>query len=156
MTFDNCTYPEHYIYYDHCGDLCAIRDDNVGYELDTQAARMYAIYDYDGSVSGTNEPTIISTHYNWWSVGDECIYDDYNGSDQGPFLWYCPWNEYESEIGYLRIDIPGLTDGIRDDPFGTAAALIGEAETDYIIGYASQFGRNYSIEYPNYPSIAGP
>eukprot|EP01084_Bolivina_argentea_P031560 58424_1 len=154
MQFDNCTHPEYYIYYDHCGRLCCDRDNqSLAEDPETQASRIYAIYDYDGSVSMSGEPTIISTHNNWWNANDDCIYHEVN--ENGPFLWYCPWDG-RHEIGYFRLDIPGLTDGFRENPNPIVAAIVGDPEADYITGYMSQFGRNYSILYPDYPSIAGP
>ena len=30
------------------------------------SARIYSIWDWDGSLSGMNEPTLIGSYLNWW------------------------------------------------------------------------------------------
>lgn len=161
ITYDNCIDPSYYIYDEYCG--AALGCDNG--EIDTQASRNFAMYDYDGSASQTGIPTIVTTHRDFWAISGDCNYSTIVNK------WYCPWyeaidnnkwgldgfvyNDTNSNssgvtyhnIAFLEVDIPGLTDGER----------VSNAESTYpkVVGYWSQFGRNYSTAQGIYPGIAG-
>lgn len=71
--------------------------------MDTGAAYMYNIIDFDGSSVGrNNQPTIIGSHISWWNLGCDCqVHPVYK-------VWLCNKSEGR-EIGMLHVVIPGIT-----------------------------------------------
>ena len=77
ITFENVSSQQR-ICLDNCGPTCGT--DHV-----TMASRLSNVWDFDGSVTGLEVPTIIGSNIEWWRADDSCQYL----SDMS--LWSCPW-----------------------------------------------------------------
>lgn len=81
----------------------------------SMSSKLSTVYDFDGSILNTNEPTILGSHENWWQNDDgSCSY--YPNLN----YWSCPWtfkplgvNHLSSSknftVGYMDFRVPGLT-----------------------------------------------
>jgi hypothetical protein len=62
------------------------------------------MWDFDGSVSGLNVPTLIGSNLAWWNADDSCSYLVDNE------LWSCPWRFESWDIyryGSGALDLAG-------------------------------------------------
>ena len=161
IVYDNCHEKAYRIVDQWCGTLCYER---YGYsEVEAQGSRNMAMYDYDGSASQTNMPTIVTSKNSFWANSGDCMYDDFL------YLWYCPfWSEYYNDtwgfnltynhIAHMEIDVPGLTDGERgddvDDTEDTDETAITQSAS--ISGYVTLFGdENKTETYGLFPGVSG-
>eukprot|EP01129_Flabellula_baltica_P004624 TRINITY_DN1621_c0_g1_i1.p1 TRINITY_DN1621_c0_g1~~TRINITY_DN1621_c0_g1_i1.p1 ORF type:complete len:1091 (-),score=249.93 TRINITY_DN1621_c0_g1_i1:37-3309(-) len=140
ITFENC--PEtNRMNVPNCGEVC-------GETKETMSARMASVYDFDGSLSGTNKPSIIGSHLDWWELDEGCDFiSNY-------YTWRCDWNSYR-KVAYIVLYVPGIYDGCdNSSPLLTTGTCVGQ-NSPYTVGYVSQFGRDRTIELSPWPGVAG-
>ncbi len=76
---------------------------------DVGAAYLYHIVDFDGSVSGSGQPSLIGSHVDWWNLGTGC------SLDPASLAWVCALSP-DRTVASIELNVPGLTkseDGIN-------------------------------------------
>ena len=74
----------------------------------TMSARMYGVYDYDGSVTKTGKPSILGSNFAWWDVSaslpgsQKCI-----KKTEWEGIFVCPWLEGMIQA-YIKPTVPVL------------------------------------------------
>ena len=123
----------------NCGPDC-------GTAVSTFSSRMYAVWDFDGSLSRLGVPTILGSNNDWWNVDSTC------SRNSATHLWSCPWefdrwqvnvhgaNSYPNRtIAYLELYVPGgLMDGCDYNKFSACT----DQYAPYTVGRVSQWGKS--------------
>eukprot|EP00754_Rhynchopus_humris_P021028 Rhum_TRINITY_DN14723_c0_g2::Rhum_TRINITY_DN14723_c0_g2_i1::g.112480::m.112480 len=112
--------------------------------LQNGASRFFNMVDFDGTVTATQQPTIVGSHLPWWRVCDDCAYNDAWGT------WLCPKKPAslyaeEREVAYIDVRTPDIA--AADGGIGAAGwqgcAGVSPAAGDYSncdVGYAALWG----------------
>jgi hypothetical protein len=131
----------------NCGTMC-----DATTSKSSMSSRMYSVWDWDGSLSRTNVPTILGSNIAWWNVDDSCTFNDITK------LWSCPWINKRLGIGkknqvlvpsknklmtvpnrtvvYIEPYIPYLMDGCDYAKFVDCT----DQYASYTVGRMSQWG----------------
>ena len=75
-----------------CGATCEqIPWDGKNNGYNTMSSKIYSLLDFDGSLLGTNTPTILGSNRDWWTTDDaSCTFNTANNVWTCPFA-FAPW-----------------------------------------------------------------
>lgn len=156
-----CDQVLHTVCIDNCGADC-------GTEHTTMSSKIYSVWDFDGSLTGTGQPSILGSNSDWWNLFDGCSQSNVS------HLWQCPWhfsaagigqhpNETgsipdsipEHTIGYMTLSIPGLVDDICDSSLFSNCT---DQYAPYTVGRVSHWGAKAGtrgISMSPWPGVSG-
>jgi hypothetical protein len=140
LSFQNVT-PDAVVCIQNCGPLCSTTSS-------TMSSRMYAVWDWDGSMSGKGVPTILGSNSNWWNVDNSCSFSSIT------HLWSCPWEfdrwkigsnvavkTFDRTIAYLELHVGGgLMDGCDYSKFASCT----DQYAPYTVGKVTQWSNSAS------------
>ncbi|KAM9952753.1 hypothetical protein ACTFIR_007808 [Dictyostelium discoideum] len=100
----------------------------IGHKIvpDSGSSRFFNFIDWDGSLVGTNVPTIVGSHEKWWSYDDsKCTYNnDWT-------IWVC--QKGSKSVGNIEFWVPNLIirgEQNEGDSFVGSVSLFGDGITD--------------------------
>ena len=141
LTFQN-TPRKNILAIKNCGEI-----DCPGTTHETMSAKIYSLWDFDGSLAlKPGIPHIFGSTRAWWKVGTDCVKD----SDWK--VWVCPWKK-NHDISFVPLVVPGLSDGC--DP--NLASNCTSQYAPYTVGYVTRFGstKNEGVTLGPWPGVAG-
>ena len=122
-------------------------EDCPGAKHETMSAKIYGLWDWDGSLAQKpGVPHIFGSTRQWWNVGSDCV------KDSAWKVWVCPWRQ-NHDIAFVPLNVPGLSVGCDSKIANNCTRQY----SPYTVGYVTQFGKRKQdgVTLAPWPGVAG-